>query len=246
MLRITQQSSPDAAKQYYTSADYYTEGQEIVGRWGGQGARMLGLEGPVSKRAFNALCENRNPRTGERLTPRTKDDRTVGYDFTWSVPKSVSLLYALTEDQEVLAAFRDSVHETMRDIEAEMKARVRKDGRNEERVTGNLAYGEFVHFTSRPVQGVPDPQLHAHCFVFNATFDAEEEQWKAGQFRDLKRDAPTGRPRSGCGWPTGCRRWATPSTASATISRSRALRRRRFGVSPGGRTRLRSCAGEGH
>ena len=45
---------------------------------------MLGLEGPVSKRAFNALCENRDPRTGDRLTPRTKDDRTVGYDFTWS------------------------------------------------------------------------------------------------------------------------------------------------------------------
>ncbi len=190
MLRITQQSSSDAAKQYYASADYYAEGQEVVGRWGGQGARMLGLEGPVSKRAFNALCENRDPRTGDRLTPRTKDDRTVGYDFTWSVPKSVSLLYALTEDQEVLAAFRDSVHETMGDIEAEMKARVRKDGRNEERTTGNLAYGEFVHFTSRPVQGVPDPQLHAHCFVFNATFDAEEQQWKAGQFRDLKRDAP--------------------------------------------------------
>jgi len=190
MLRITQQSSPDAAKQYYASADYYAEGQELVGRWGGEAAKMLGLEGPVSKREFNALCENRDPRTGDRLTPRTKDERTVGYDFTWSVPKSVSLLYALTEDQQVLAAFRDSVHETMRDIETEMRARVRKDGRNEERVTGNLAYGEFVHFTSRPVQGVPDPQLHAHCFVFNATFDAEEQQWKAGQFRDLKRDAP--------------------------------------------------------
>ena len=78
----------------------------------------------------------------------------------------------------------------MGEIEAEMKARVRKDGRNEERTTGNLAYGEFVHFTSRPVEGVPDPQLHAHCFVFNATYDAEEQQWKAGQFRDLKRDAP--------------------------------------------------------
>ena len=190
MLRITQQSSPDAARQYYASADYYAEGQELVGRWGGEGAKMLGLEGSVSKQAFNALCENRDPRTGERLTPRTKDDRTVGYDFTWSVPKSVSLLYALTEDRELLAAFRDSVRETMGDIEAEMKARVRKDGRNEERATGNLAYGEFVHFTSRPVKGVPDPQLHAHCFVFNATFDSEENQWKAGQFRDLKRNAP--------------------------------------------------------
>ena len=156
MLRITQQASADAAKQYYTSADYYSEGQEIVGRWGGEGARLLGLEGKVDPRAFNALCENRNPRTGEQLTPRTKDERTVGYDFTWSVPKSVSLLYAMTEDAAVLDAFRESVHETMRDMEAEMKVRVRKKGRNEERVSGNLAYAEFVHFTSRPVDGVPD------------------------------------------------------------------------------------------
>ncbi len=190
MLRITQQSSPDVAKDYYASADYYAEGQEKVGRWGGEGARLLGLEGDVTRDAFNRLCENRNPLTGERLTPRTKDDRTVGYDFTFSVPKSVSLLYAMTEDKALLGAFRESVHETMREMEAEMKARVRKDGRNAERTTGNLAYGEFVHFTSRPVDGVPDPQLHAHCFVFNATHDAEEGEWKAGQFRDLKRDAP--------------------------------------------------------
>ena len=190
MLRITQQSSPDAAKEYYAAADYYSEGQEIIGRWGGEGARLLGLEGRVSKREFNALAENRNPRTGGQLTPRTKDERTVGYDFTWSVPKSVSLLYAMTEDEALLGAFRESVHETMRDIEAEMKVRVRKKGQNEERVTGNLAYAEFVHLTSRPVDGVPDPQLHAHCFVFNATYDREEEAWKAGQFRDLKRDAP--------------------------------------------------------
>ena len=96
----------------------------------------------------------------------------------------------MTEDEAVLDAFRESVHETMRDIEAEMKVRVRKKGRNEERVTGNLAYAEFVHFTSRPVDEVPDPQLHAHCFVFNATYDPEEAAWKAAQFRDLKRDAP--------------------------------------------------------
>ena len=27
-------------------------------------------------------------------------------------------------------------------------------------------------------------------FVFNATWDEEEKRWKAGQFRELKRDAP--------------------------------------------------------
>ena len=32
--------------------------------------------------------------------------------------------------------------------------------------------------------------MHAHCVVFNATYDQEENAWKAAQFRDLKRDAP--------------------------------------------------------
>jgi conjugative relaxase-like TrwC/TraI family protein len=190
MLRITQQVSPDAAKQYFATADYYTEGQELLGRWGGKAAEKLGLQGQVSGKAFNLLCDNLNPTTGKSLTARTRGDRTVGYDFTWSVPKSVSVLYAMTEDPEILNAFRESVCETMDDIQSEMKARIRKGGRNAERVTGNAVYGEFVHFTSRPVNGRVDPQLHAHCFMLNATFDGEENRWKAGQFRDLKREAP--------------------------------------------------------
>ena len=79
---------------------------------------------------------------------------------------------------------------TMRDIEAEMKTRVRKAGKNEERISANAVWGEFIHFTSRPVDGVPDPHLHAHCFLANVTWDDKEQSWKAGQFRDLKRDSP--------------------------------------------------------
>ena len=36
----------------------------------------------------------------------------------------------------------------------------------------------------------PIRNLHAHVFVFNTTWDDEEKRWKAGQFRELKRDAP--------------------------------------------------------
>ena len=136
------------------------------------------------------LCENRHPETDEPLTLRTKHERRVGYDFNFHVPKSVSLLYSMTKDERLLDAFRDSVDETMQEMEAEMKTRVRKPGKNEDRTTGNMVWGEFVHFTSRPVDGVPDPHLHAHCFVFNTTWDEKEKSWKAGQFADLKRDAP--------------------------------------------------------
>src|SRR6204780_543992 len=190
MIRVTQQDSAKDAKRYYFTADYYSEGQEIVGSWGGKGASRLGLEGTVDKLSFERLCDNLDPRTGQPLTVRTRNDRTVGYDFTFSVPKSVSLLYAMSGDQGIMEAFRAAVDETMREMEAEMKTRVRRRGQDTDRVTGNMTWAEFIHTTSRPVEGLPDPQLHAHLFVFNATYCDEERRWKAGQFRDLKRDAP--------------------------------------------------------
>jgi conjugative relaxase-like TrwC/TraI family protein len=190
MIRITQQDSAKDAKRYYATADYYSQGQELVGQWGGKGASQLGLEGTVDQFSFERLCDNLNPKTGEPLTVRTRSERTVGYDFTFSVPKSVSLLYALSGDQDILAAFRGAVDETMREMEAEMKTRVRRGGKDEDRTTGNMVWAEFIHTTSRPVDGLPDPQLHAHVFAFNTTWDEEERRWKAGQFRELKRDAP--------------------------------------------------------
>src|SRR5271165_7147939 len=137
MIRITQQDSAGAAKKYYGTADYYSEGQELVGSWGGKGASRLGLEGTVDKFSFERLCDNLDPRTGEQLTVRTRTERTVGYDFTFSVPKSVSLLYAMSGDQDIMGAFRAAVDETMREIETEMKTRVRVDHQDTDRTTGN-------------------------------------------------------------------------------------------------------------
>src|SRR5438477_5262827 len=148
MIRVTQQDSADSAKRYYATADYYSEGQQLVGSWGGKGASRLGLEGTVDKFSFERLCDNLDPRTGKPLTVRTRTERTVGYDFTFSVPKSVSLLYALSGDQDIMDAFRGAVDETMREIETEMKTRVRKGRKDEDRVTGNMLWAEFIHTTS--------------------------------------------------------------------------------------------------
>ncbi len=191
MLRITQSRSAAAgAKKYFdealTRGDYYSEGQEIAGSWGGRAAQSFGLEGDVSREAFHQLCDNINPHTGKRLTARNRSGRRVGYDFNFHCPKSVSAVYALTEDARILDAFRTSVQETMQELEKSAECRV--SGTSRRRTTGNMVWGEFVHFTTRPVDEVPDPHLHAHCFAFNATWDGEQKMWKAADFGGIKRD----------------------------------------------------------
>ena len=78
----------------------------------------------------------------------------------------------------------------MRDIEQDMQTRVRQGGAAGDRRTGNMVWADFTHFTTRPIDGTPDMDLHAHCFAFNCTWDRVEERWKAGQFHDLHIDRP--------------------------------------------------------
>lgn len=194
MLRVIVQANAEAAKSYYGSggrtSEYYAEGQEQAGEWGGLAARRLGLEGRIERDAFDALCENRHPGTGERITARTKVARRCGFDLNFHVPKSVSVVYGLTGDRSVVRAFQEAVRETLAELEAEARTRVRTGGRDETRTTGNLAYALFIHATSRPVDGIPDPHLHAHAFVHNLTFDEVEGRWKAVEIGEIYRNAP--------------------------------------------------------
>jgi conjugative relaxase-like TrwC/TraI family protein len=220
MLRIIMSVSGEGATKYFDAAlatsKYY--GSER-GQWGGKGAERLGLQGDVSCKDFVALASNKRPGTDETLTVRMKttrkeaemvfdektntwkqtgeeiSNRRAGYDFCFSVPKSVSLYLVETGDKIVERKIHESFEETMLDIESRMQARVRGAGengqqRNEERTTGNLVYASFVHTETRPIDGIPDPHYHIHAFTFNATFDPEEERWKAGEFGNIKRDAP--------------------------------------------------------
>ncbi len=202
MLRITVNKSAAAAKKYY-SEEYYSEGKytlkyynekdETIGNWNGKAAEKLGLKDGIKKEDFASLCDNQVPGTKDKLTERNNAERRVGYDFTFNASKSVSLAYTFAnenEKKEILQAFQDSVKDAMFEIEANVQTRVRKSGSNENRQTGNIVYGEFTHFTSRPVDGIPDPHLHAHCFVLNATYDDTEQKWKAAEFGQIKKDAP--------------------------------------------------------
>jgi conjugative relaxase-like TrwC/TraI family protein len=191
MLRITTAESGEGATKYFDSAlgrsDYY--GVEL-GMWGGCGAERLGLEHEVSRDDFVALAMNKVPGTLEKLTVRDKETRRAGYDFCFSVPKSISIYLAETGDKAVERMIHESFRETMADVEERMETRVRAGDSDYDRTTGNMVYASFVHRETRPIDGAADPHYHIHGFTFNATFDGQENRWKAGQFGNIKADAP--------------------------------------------------------
>ncbi|MEM6721123.1 MAG: MobF family relaxase [Bacteroidota bacterium] len=196
MIRMFQSQTSAQAKDYFrdalSRADYYIEDQELNGVFNGRIAKRLGLENQsVDKKTFDQLCDNINPLTDQSLTPKTVHDRRVGYDISFHCPKSVSILHALADDPQILQSFEMSVHETMLEIESDVQTRIRLDGQNDDRLTGELLWTNFVHQTARPVEGhAPDPHLHCHCFTFNVTYDTQEHRFKAGQFHNIKRDMP--------------------------------------------------------
>jgi conjugative relaxase-like TrwC/TraI family protein len=195
MIRMIQSRSANNAKEYFSDSlqrsDYYLDDQELKGLLRGRIAERLKIQGEITKNVFHALCENIHPKSGIPLTKLKKANRTVGYDINFHCPKSVSVLHALSKDSHILEAFHRSVLDTMNDIEQDAQTRVRKNGKDENRSSDGLLYADFIHQTARPVKDeLPDPHLHCHCFVFNVTWDQVEEKFKAGQFRNIKRDMP--------------------------------------------------------
>ena len=190
------------AKEYFEehlcAGDYYSEGEKIAGQWFGQAAQVLGLDGIVGRDEFLNLCDNLDPRSGTRLTQRHKTTRTivdhdggvhevanrrVFYDFTFSPPKSVSIVALLGEDARVTEAHTQAVLVALQELERFAATRVHTGGSIADRNTGNVVCAIFRHDTSRAL----DPHLHSHCIVFNATHDATEKRWKALQNFEILR-----------------------------------------------------------
>jgi conjugative relaxase-like TrwC/TraI family protein len=191
------QYSLDNAQSYFAEhlavGDYYQEGQKVAGEWFGLGAPSLGLNGKIREADFLALCENQNPQSGDALTQRTNSvreqdgattvNRRIFYDFTFSPPKSVSLLALVVDDKRIVEAHNRAIQIALAEFESFAATRVRKDKADGSRFTRNVVAGLFTHDTSRAL----DPHLHTHCIVFNATFDSTEQRWKALQNYEMLR-----------------------------------------------------------
>jgi conjugative relaxase-like TrwC/TraI family protein len=198
VVTVKTQYNLQNAKEYFEEhlcvGEYYDEGQRVAGQWFGQGSQRLGLTGRVGAEGFLRLCENQHPASGETLTQRLNTtrvneaggnaaNRRIFYDFTFSPPKSVSVAALVGADDRILEAHAQAVRSALTEFETFATTRVRIDKADEDRSTGNFVGAMFTHDTSRAL----DPHLHTHCIVFNATFDAVENRWKALQNYELLR-----------------------------------------------------------
>ena len=141
---------------------------------------------------FEAVREGLHPESGEFLRPRHSADRANAeggeqskarslYDLTFSAPKSVSVQAMVGGDERLVAAHDKAVREALAESEDYAGSRVRLNGANENRTTGNWVVAAYRHDTSREL----DPQLHTHAVTANLTYDGAEGRWKALQASGL-------------------------------------------------------------
>lgn len=162
--------------------DYYLspEGEptQAPGRWLSTPDTLarLGIEGAtVEGPEFIALMEGRHPRSGAWLRPEgAGGGRGGGIDLTFSAPKSVSVVWALGDEQErraIEAAHAAAVSDAMAHLTETMPTvRRRFDGQLVEECAVDLVAAEYRHTTARGVMegDAPDPQLHSHVVVTSA------------------------------------------------------------------------------
>ena len=175
MLTLAKVTSSDAAASYYEAEDdYYAEGGRAPSAWWGEGAKALGLAGPVDAADFKTLLDGNLP-DGQQIHRGGEGERTAGLDLTFSAPKSVSMQALVAGDQRLLDAHEAAVDRTLTYIESKLAAYRNTVARETQSVaSGNIIAARFLHDLSRET----DPQLHSHCVVLNLT-RRDDGQWRA-------------------------------------------------------------------
>ncbi|MCZ7535711.1 MAG: relaxase domain-containing protein [Acidimicrobiia bacterium] len=165
--------------------DYYLDPDEPPGRWWGHGRAALGLEGTIAGDELRAVLDAHHPTTGARLGRRFGDASARGFDATFSPPKLVSVLWALSPDPcvraEVLAAHDTAVETALGWFEQHGAVTRRgRDGVHQVDAAG-ITVAVFRQHTSRAM----DPQLHTHAVIVAKVQD-ETGRWLALDARFLK------------------------------------------------------------
>lgn len=159
---------------------YYEHTGNPAGRWHGEGLAGLG-DGKrrlrsgdvVTEAAMTAVFRDGvDPLTDDGLGRpyRSFDDgkrhAVVGYDLTFTAPKSVSVLWALADDPTrvtVYDAHRAALASSLEFVEQRViRTRIGEAGRHQVRTRGMVA-AAFDHWDTR----AGDPNLHTHVVIAN-------------------------------------------------------------------------------
>ncbi|WP_416414474.1 MobF family relaxase [Pantoea sp. App145] len=174
MMTVAPVASAADAASYYSSKDNYYFLDDMPTQWLGEGARELGLEGPVDLDTFTGILHGSLP-NGVVLGKDVQGSHVhrPGHDFTFSAPKSVSMLILAGGDKRLLEAHHEAVKETLSIMEQMVSARDTRDGVTRIVATGKMVAALFTHDTSRNL----DPQIHTHAVLANVT--ELDGKWKA-------------------------------------------------------------------
>ncbi|WP_262287847.1 MobF family relaxase, partial [Pantoea sp. Marseille-Q5743] len=174
MMTVAPVASAADAAGYYSSKDNYYFLDDMPTQWLGEGARELGLEGPVDLDTFTGILHGNLP-NGVTLGKEMQGAHVhrPGHDFTFSAPKSVSMLILAGGDKRLLEAHHEAVKETLAVMEQTVSARDTKEGVTRIVTSGKMVAALFTHDTSRNL----DPQIHTHAVMANVT--ELDGKWKA-------------------------------------------------------------------
>lgn len=175
---------------YYTDLareDYYTNGGEPSGKWIGRGAERFGYCGEkVGKADLYFAFEGYNHKYGNAIANNAGDKHKAGYDLTFSAPKSVSIVWATTDEKTrkaLSAAQQRAVEKTITYAE-KSGAFIQREGHAGAIKTPYLdgvAVATFEHSTSRNL----DPNIHTHAVVLNLSPNGKRIDFQAGYVKEL-------------------------------------------------------------
>ncbi len=170
-MALARNISARHAATYYEKDDYYTR-DRAPSEWHGEGARALGLAGPVDRTIFAALVDGRLP--DGSILHRGGGARRGGTDFEFSAPKSFSIQALVNDDRRLIDVHRRAVEVARERLEASVATRVTERGAMRLELTRSAVIAQFKHVTSR----AGDPDLHSHVVVLNVT-RRTDGQWRS-------------------------------------------------------------------
>lgn len=155
-------------------AGYYNTPGTPPGVWMGRGLDAIHRQAGVNaskadiSRVYDNLCDPDTGRSLSRIGRRSIEagEAVAGYDLTFTLPKSVDILWAAGDPyvrRTIMRCHKEAVKESIDWFESrEAYSRTGKDGIVKRHAAGIIAAG-FTHWDSR--EG--DPHLHDHVLISN-------------------------------------------------------------------------------